>query len=298
MAAWVDERGLLAAKPRKLVIHRRTPSSRLGSSRPSCRPSRVVQRLREERHQRDQVERRDPRLHGQPLADRPGRVVPADRRAQRRKHFVRAPLKRDMEGDFETGNVRYKARERYSFGVSDPLGIYGTAGLTASQEGPSGPLLPMTGETDVWVKLEEQRDRAIGGDPEGHGRCGVGDDRRRPQPAASTALTSSSGNVAAATATATLAGAAGQTTYLSGLLISGAGATADQRGHGHGHEPCRRHDVDHGSGAAGATVGITPLYLDFNPAPASAVNTSIVLSLPSLGAGNTNATVSAWGYRI
>jgi hypothetical protein len=45
------------------------------------------------------------------------------------KHFIRAPLKQDMEGDFETGNVRYKARERYSFGVSDPLGIYGTTGI-------------------------------------------------------------------------------------------------------------------------------------------------------------------------
>ena len=43
------------------------------------------------------------------------------------KHFVRAPVKTEMLGDFETGNARYKARERYSFGVSDPLGIYGSA---------------------------------------------------------------------------------------------------------------------------------------------------------------------------
>jgi len=43
------------------------------------------------------------------------------------KHFVRAPVKQEMLGDFETGNARYKARERYSFGVSDPLGIYGSA---------------------------------------------------------------------------------------------------------------------------------------------------------------------------
>lgn len=41
------------------------------------------------------------------------------------KCFQRAPLKTAMEGDFDTGNVRYKARERYSFGWSDPLGIYG-----------------------------------------------------------------------------------------------------------------------------------------------------------------------------
>ncbi len=44
------------------------------------------------------------------------------------KHFVRSPLKTAMEGDFETGNVRYKARERYSFGWSDPRAIYGSPG--------------------------------------------------------------------------------------------------------------------------------------------------------------------------
>ena len=44
------------------------------------------------------------------------------------KMFTRAPLKTAMEGDFDTGNVRYKARERYSFGVSDPRGIFGVEG--------------------------------------------------------------------------------------------------------------------------------------------------------------------------
>jgi hypothetical protein len=44
------------------------------------------------------------------------------------KHFVRAPLANSMDGDFDTGNVRYKARERYSFGWSDPLGMFGSAG--------------------------------------------------------------------------------------------------------------------------------------------------------------------------
>ena len=44
------------------------------------------------------------------------------------KHFVRSPMKTAMEGDFETGNVRYKARERYSFGWSDPRGIFGCPG--------------------------------------------------------------------------------------------------------------------------------------------------------------------------
>jgi len=44
------------------------------------------------------------------------------------KHFVRSPLSNSMDGDFDTGNVRYKSRERYSFGWSDPLGMYGSAG--------------------------------------------------------------------------------------------------------------------------------------------------------------------------
>jgi hypothetical protein len=44
------------------------------------------------------------------------------------KHFVRTAMTTSMDGDFDTGNVRYKARERYSFGVSDPLGMYGCPG--------------------------------------------------------------------------------------------------------------------------------------------------------------------------
>tara|TARA_R110000796_G_scaffold146832_2_gene263505 strand:- start:3115 stop:4026 length:912 start_codon:yes stop_codon:yes gene_type:complete len=44
------------------------------------------------------------------------------------KMFVRSPIKTAIEGDFDTGNVRFKARERYSFGFSDPRGIFGTAG--------------------------------------------------------------------------------------------------------------------------------------------------------------------------
>jgi len=46
------------------------------------------------------------------------------------KHFVRTPLQNSMDGDFDTGNVRYKARERYSFGFSDPLGIFGSPGAS------------------------------------------------------------------------------------------------------------------------------------------------------------------------
>ena len=44
------------------------------------------------------------------------------------KHFVRTPMSTGMDGDFDTGNVRYKARERYSFGFSDALGMYGSPG--------------------------------------------------------------------------------------------------------------------------------------------------------------------------
>jgi len=44
------------------------------------------------------------------------------------KHFVRSPVKTAIEGDFDTGNVRFKARERYSFGWSDPRGIFGSPG--------------------------------------------------------------------------------------------------------------------------------------------------------------------------
>ena len=46
------------------------------------------------------------------------------------KQFVRTPLQNSMDGDFDTGNVRYKSRERYSFGWSDPLGTFGSSGST------------------------------------------------------------------------------------------------------------------------------------------------------------------------
>ena len=46
------------------------------------------------------------------------------------KHFVRTPMQTSMDGDFDTGNVRYKARERYACGVSDPLGIFGSPGAS------------------------------------------------------------------------------------------------------------------------------------------------------------------------
>jgi hypothetical protein len=64
------------------------------------------------------------------IAARPRRiVVPPDLMfVNGMKHFERAAMTTSMDGDFNTGNVRYKARERYSFGVSDPLGIFGSPG--------------------------------------------------------------------------------------------------------------------------------------------------------------------------
>ena len=44
------------------------------------------------------------------------------------KYFERTPIRTAMEGDFDTGNMRYKARERYSFGFSDPRAVYGSQG--------------------------------------------------------------------------------------------------------------------------------------------------------------------------
>ena len=45
------------------------------------------------------------------------------------KHFVRSPIKKAVEGDFESGNLRYKCRERYSFGFTDWRGVYGSEGV-------------------------------------------------------------------------------------------------------------------------------------------------------------------------
>jgi len=112
-------------------------------------------------------------------------------------------------------------------------------------------------------------------------------------------ITASSGNVAAATATATLPAVAGKTTYLSGLMITGSGATAGL--------PVSVTVTGLAGGtmtftycaAAGVLVANTPLYIDFDPdMPGSAVNTAIVVTCPSLGAGNTNNTVSVWGYQL
>lgn len=114
-----------------------------------------------------------------------------------------------------------------------------------------------------------------------------------------TPITASSGNVAAAAATATLAGAASKTTYISGFEFTFAGATAASV------VTCTLTGTISGTMSytvavpAGAAVGGTPLVVPFNPAvPANAVNTAVVASCPSLGAGNTNATMTAHGYQL
>jgi len=113
-----------------------------------------------------------------------------------------------------------------------------------------------------------------------------------------TQITASSGNVAAATATATLAAVAGKTTFICGFQATAGGATAAAVVTG------TITNIITGTmswtyGAnTGAGVPTAPLVVPFNPCvPANAVNTTIVVSMPSLGAGNTNATVSAWGYQ-
>lgn len=113
-----------------------------------------------------------------------------------------------------------------------------------------------------------------------------------------TPLSSSSGNVAAASAVATLAAAAGKTTYIAGFSITGAGATAASVVLAALAGLLGGTQTYVVAVPAGAAVGITPLRVDFNPPlPASAANTAITLTLPSLGAGNTNAAVNAWGYQ-
>ncbi len=111
-------------------------------------------------------------------------------------------------------------------------------------------------------------------------------------------VTAASGNVAAAAAVATLPGAPGLTTFISGFEITASGATAAS---------CVNATVAgvvSGSltytfcAPAGITAEAPPLIVNFNPPiPAASVNTAIIVTLPSLGAGNTNATVVTHGFQ-
>lgn len=116
---------------------------------------------------------------------------------------------------------------------------------------------------------------------------------------ANTYLTASSGNVANASAAATLAGAASLTTYITGFQCTPGGATAAAL------VIVTVAGVITGtmSYIAGAPAGVAvmgqPLIVQFpTPVPASAVNTAIVVTMPALGGGNTNAACSAQGFRF
>lgn len=126
-----------------------------------------------------------------------------------------------------------------------------------------------------------------------------------PQPTANNPYPMGATPVAAAqsgAATAlsgTLVSAAGQTVYVQGIVVTGAGATAGSvitvttTNFALGNNPSFKIVVP-----TGATTSITPLVLMFNPPiPASAVNTNVVVSVPSFGAGNTDASLFVWGYR-
>lgn len=118
-------------------------------------------------------------------------------------------------------------------------------------------------------------------------------------PAGATPITAASGNVANAAGVATLSAVAGKTTYITGFTCTGSGATAGL--------PVNVTVVGTISGtltytavaAVGALVANTPLNIQYPVAiPASATNTTIVVTLPALGAGNTNASVVAHGYQL
>lgn len=119
-----------------------------------------------------------------------------------------------------------------------------------------------------------------------------------PLPLQGVQITASSGNVAAGVATATLAAAPGKVTYICGFAITSAGSTAAAvvaptvTGVVTGTMTFAYATV------AGATLPNSHLVVPFRDCiSASAPNTAIAVSLPSLGAGNTNATVNAWGYQ-
>lgn len=118
-------------------------------------------------------------------------------------------------------------------------------------------------------------------------------------PTSATPLTASSANVANSAATATLAATEGVTNYLTGFHVTSSGSTAASvvtlTVTGLAGGTIRYTYVS----VAGVTTRNEPLIVTFpKPIPASDQNTAIVVSLPALGAGNTNATVVALGYQL
>ena len=125
IAAWTDERGLLiAAKPRKLVI---PPALMFVATRLLETELRVSTNNNDINAIKNNGSIPEGYTVNHFLTDTNAWFLTTDV-PNGLKHFVRTPLQNSMDGDFDTGNVRYKARERYSFGVSDPLGIYGSSG--------------------------------------------------------------------------------------------------------------------------------------------------------------------------
>jgi hypothetical protein len=125
IAAWTDERGLLiAAKPRKLVI----PSAlQFVATRLLETSLRVGTNDNDINALKNNGSIPEGYAINHFLTDPNAWFLTTDV-PNGMKHFVRVPMSTGMDGDFDTGNVRYKARERYSFGWSDPLGMYGSQG--------------------------------------------------------------------------------------------------------------------------------------------------------------------------
>lgn len=125
IAAWKDERGLLiAAKPRKLVV---PPSLQFVAERLLKTELRVGTTDNDINALKNMGVIPEGYCINHFLTDTNAYFLLTDV-PNGLKHFVRTPLTTSMDGDFDTGNVRYKSRERYSFGVSDALGIWGSAG--------------------------------------------------------------------------------------------------------------------------------------------------------------------------
>ena len=125
LAGWTDERGLLiAAKPRKLVI---PPALQFVATRLLDTEGRVGTADNDLNAIRNNGSIPEGYTVNHYLTDTDAWFLTTDV-PNGLKHFVRTPMSTSMDADFDTGNSRYKARERYSFGVSDPLGIFGSPG--------------------------------------------------------------------------------------------------------------------------------------------------------------------------
>ena len=125
IAGWTDERGLLiAAKPKKLVV---PPALQFVSTRLLETELRVGTNDNDINAIKNNGSVSEGYCVNHFLTDTNAWFLTTDV-PNGMKHFVRTPLSNSMDGDFDTGNVRYKSRERYSFGWSDPLGMFGSAG--------------------------------------------------------------------------------------------------------------------------------------------------------------------------